>query len=131
MDKDRVKDELTILNEHFTATWDSDLQAIRILDYPFPDRWLPQEAPVLIVLPESYPQHQPQVYIRAEMHYRGLVKHRMRSNFDGWHGWCTHQLPWNPQHHDIGNLLSMMQQSFRHPHLDDPFDPDKLEESAP
>lgn len=122
MDKQRVKQELARLNKRFTATWDSDVQAIRILDYPFPRGWMPRKAPLLLVIPESYPQRQPDVCIRAEMHYRGLVNHRMRSTLDGWHKWCFHTIDdWDPAYHDVGNVISIIRDSFRNPADDTPY----------
>lgn len=119
----RLRAEVEALRTQYTVQWALPLGGILLTDFRYPVGWYPQQAPLLIQVPETYPTEQPTICIPARLRYtKGRVKHRVSHPADGWVQWCIHRLTWDPHDWDIPKLLTLTMASLNHPTKTDPFE---------
>lgn len=119
----RLRTEVDALRTEYTVQWALPLGGIILTDFRFPARWRPQQAPVFVDVPETYPAEQPTICIPTKAKYTGgRIRRKLRHPADGWSAWCINRLDWDPYDHDIPMLIEMTMISMKHPTKDNPFE---------
>jgi hypothetical protein len=118
----RIMDDALILGDTYTAELDSELRWIMIDNFRTPPVYSPRSIPVLMRIPNDYPQSPPglghyNVYVRKGLrrsdgdsieHYYEDVIHCERGccelSVEGWYWWCFEEIKWDPR---VNNFLSI------------------------
>ncbi|WP_141134128.1 MULTISPECIES: ubiquitin-conjugating enzyme E2 [Halorubrum] len=116
------------LQEEFSGRLQYDLsesREIRIDGFAFPDGWQHRSGgrhgPLLIEIPEKYPEHPPRVYIADDMRYNGSRPQCMApARVDSTAEWAPlsllgNQRAWNPNSDSLVTLFDQLERVLSNP----------------
>jgi hypothetical protein len=120
--RDRLKQEITTLQESYTVEIDHDANGIILTDFRYPANWTPRTAPFMLRVTPYYPYEQPAAYLSADLRCTdSVVWHRWSSTVDGYYRWCLHPIKWRRQDHDLETFLDLIHDSLKHPDETHPY----------
>lgn len=132
MQRGRAYKEAMRLGEEYPVEYSETERRVRIRQFRYPEPWEPTFGEVLYLLPKTYPNDVPDVYIPTEMSYgsRGTsVEHFMTvshpsSEETDWGRWCIrkHKTGWDPNEDSLLKLTQMLRASLKYPDSDNPFE---------
>lgn len=130
MQRGRAYKEARRLGEEYPVEYSETDRRVRIRQFRFPDPWDPPFGEVLYLLPETYPNDVPDVYIPTEMTYGdgGSPKHFLTFSSPSedeseWGRWCIHkhETGWDPEEDSLLKLTRLLKASLNYPNADNPF----------